>query len=152
MSSVTKLQYRRSRFSTRLPGDCRYTAAHFWLRPVGDGTWRVGFTQFATRMLGELVEHGFEVQPGSAIALGQTLGWLEAFKATSDLYSAGTGEFVARNESLDARPDRFDRDPYGAGFLYQFRGEPDRDAVDATGYARMLDSAIDKVLGPEAHS
>ena len=152
MPSVRKVPYRRSRFSTRLPDDCRYTAAHFWLRPAGGGVWEVGFTQFATRMLGELVEHGFEVEPGDAIELGQTVGWLEAFKATSDLFAAGNGEFVGRNGRLDDRPDRFDRDPYGDGYLYSFRGEPDPASVDVAGYTALLDLAIDKVLGQEAHS
>ena len=148
-----KLPYRRSRFSTRLPDDCRYTAGHLWLRPVSDDNWQVGFTQFATRMLGELVEHGFEVKPGDRIELGQTVGWIEAFKATSDLFAAGSGEFVARNPRLDDRPDRFDRDPYADGFLYQFRGEPDPDSVDVNGYIALLDLAIDKVLSSEeAHS
>src|SRR4029079_7441193 len=74
---VCKVSYRRSRFSTRLPDDRRYTASHYWLLEVEPGTWRVGFTQFATRMLGDLVEHGFEVKPGAAVELGDTVGWIE---------------------------------------------------------------------------
>ncbi len=150
--AVCKIPYRRSRFSARLPDDRRYTAAHFWLKAVGDDTWQVGFTQFATRMLGDLVEHGFEVKPGEALELGQTVGWVEAFKATTDLFCAGAGVFVARNEALDATPDLFDKDPYGAGYLYTFRGAPDPSAVDVTGYVTLLDLAIDKIQGKEVAS
>ena len=48
--------YKRSNFVTHLPVECLYSPSHFWLRKVGDSRWRVGFTKFATRMLGEIVE------------------------------------------------------------------------------------------------
>ena len=76
------IRFRHAHFTARLPVDYRYTPSHFWLLPApaaagehlpdlqgaspqaaagraatGQGTlWRVGFTKFATRMLGELVE------------------------------------------------------------------------------------------------
>ena len=59
--------YKRSRFSTRLPIDRRYTAGHYWLAEEEHGVWRVGFTKFATRMLGDLVEYAFSVYAGAAV-------------------------------------------------------------------------------------
>ena len=147
---VCRIPYRRSRFSTQLPTDRRYTASHFWLLEVAPGRWRVGFTRFAARMLGDLVEHGFEVKPGEAVELGQTIGWIEAFKAMTDLYCVGDGAFEAGNPELETSPAVFDKDPYGTGWLYLFRGTPDPNTVDAAGYTRMLDAAIDKILGKEA--
>ena len=144
---VCKVSYRRSRFSTRLPDDRRYTPAHFWLLEVAPETWRVGFTQFATRMLGDLVEYGFEVKPGATIELGETVGWIEAFKAITDLYCVGNGTFVEGNAALETNPSLFDNDPYGAGWLYLFRGTPDANCVDVTGYVGLLDLAIDKIQG-----
>ena len=47
--------YKRSNFVTHLPVDCLYSPSHFWLREIAPGRWRVGFTKFATRMLGEIV-------------------------------------------------------------------------------------------------
>src|SRR5436305_11529045 len=64
--------YRRNRFQSRLPKAYRYTAAHFWLAELSPGLWRVGFTRFATRMLGEIVEHGFEAD-GRPVAVGQAV-------------------------------------------------------------------------------
>ena len=61
------IAYKRSRFSTRLPVQYRYTASHYWLRESEPGIWQVGFTKFATRMLGEMVEFEFKVQPGARI-------------------------------------------------------------------------------------
>ena len=144
---VCKVSYRRSRFSTRLPDDRVYTASHFWLLPLGENVFRVGFTQFATRMLGDLVEHGYEVKPGAAVSLGDTVGWVEAFKATTDLYCPGTGTFLEMNTALETDPTLFDSDPYGRGWLYTFSGEPDSNATDVAGYVRQLDLAIDKIMG-----
>jgi glycine cleavage system H protein len=144
---VCKVSYRRSRFSTRLPDDRRYTPSHYWLLEVEPGTWRVGFTQFATRMLGDLVEYGFEVKPGEPVELGQTVGWVEAFKAITDLYGVVAGSFAGGNPALDDDPTVFDKDPYGGGWLYLVRGTPDPNTVDAHGYTALLDLAIDKILG-----
>ena len=57
------LYYRRSRFTTRLPRDRRYSPAHYWLFEESPGIWRVGLTKFATRMLGDIVE--FELTCGA---------------------------------------------------------------------------------------
>ena len=144
---VCRISYRRSRFSTQLPTDRRYTAAHFWLLELEPGLWRVGFTRFAARMLGDLVEHGFEVPVDGPIELGDIVGWIEAFKAMTDLYAVGTGQFAGGNPALEADPTIFDKDPYGAGWLYLLRGTPDPQCVDADGYTKLLDVAIDKIQG-----
>ena len=146
---VCRIPYRRSRFSTQLPTDRRYTPSHYWIKETEPGLWTVGYTRFATRMLGDLVEHGFEVKPDEPIELGLTVGWIEAFKAITDLYSVGVGTFAGGNPVLEQSPGVFDKDPYSAGWLYQFRGTPDPDTVDADGYTAMLDLAIDKILGKE---
>src|SRR5688572_7421192 len=101
--------YKRSRFATRLPSDRLYTASHFWLIEAEPGLWRVGLTKFAARMLGDVVDLGFEVQSGDRIELGQTIGWLEGFKARTDLYTVVTGRFEASNPLLEADIDAVDR-------------------------------------------
>ena len=50
------LEYKRGRFGTRLPAERRYTRSHYWLKQTEAGLWRVGFTKFAARMLGDVVE------------------------------------------------------------------------------------------------
>lgn len=146
---VCRIPYRRSRFSTQLPTDRRYTPSHFWLLEVEPGLWRVGLTRFATRMLGDLVEHGFEVKPGEVVEVAQTIGWIEAFKAITDVFCVGTGVFHQANELLESDPTVFDKDPYGDGWLYLLRGEPDPATVDAAGYTALLDVAIDKIQGKD---
>ena len=80
-----EVHYRRSRFSTRLLEDRLYTAGHSWLEREEGDLWRIGFTKFAVRMLGEIVELSFETSAGSPVETGQVLGWLEGFKAVTDL-------------------------------------------------------------------
>jgi glycine cleavage system H protein len=140
------LVYKRSRFGTRLPTDRVYTRSHYWLIEVEPAVWRVGFTKFATRMLGDIVEYQFEVEPGSRIAIGQKIGWIEGFKAVSELYSVAEGEFAGANPELRDDITMLEQDPYGRGWLYRVKGRPEPDSVDAGGYATILDATIDKML------
>src|SRR5687767_2619693 len=66
--------YKRSNFVTHLPVECLYSPSHFWLKRSEGPRWRVGFTKFATRMLGEIVDLQWEKQPGSAILSGEIIG------------------------------------------------------------------------------
>ncbi|MGO8749520.1 MAG: glycine cleavage system protein H [Thermoguttaceae bacterium] len=144
------IHYRRARFATRLPLDRRYTASHFWLLEVATGRWRIGLTKFATRMLGDLVELGFSVAADEPVALGQSIGLVEGFKAVAELYCVATGLFAGRNPALNEDPMLVDSDPYDRGWLYEVRGEADPSAIDARGYAELLDANIDRLLGPLA--
>ena len=141
------LPYKRSRFQTRLPLQRRYTAGHFWLSEREPGLWRVGLTRFATRMLGDLVEHDFESKPGDAVQVGQVIGWVEGFKAVTDLYCVAAGQFVGGNSDLIDDLALIDSDPYHRGWLYEVRGQPDPASVDVHGYTGILDAAIDQIQG-----
>jgi glycine cleavage system H protein len=141
------LYYKRARFSTRLPADRLYTASHFWLIEVEPGRWRVGLTKFASRMLGDIVDLGFEVSEGTVVDLGQAIGWLEGFKARTDLYSVVAGSFGGGNPALAENIDLIDTDRYGNGWLYLIEGTSDPDARDVHGYAQVLDATIDRMRG-----
>lgn len=145
-SADTTLLFKRSQFATRLPLDCVFNPSHFWARQGKDGTWRVGFTKFATRMLGDMVDHDFETKPGTTIEPGQILGWVEGFKAISDVYGFCAGEFVGTNSALQKNIALISKKPYAAGWLYEARGTLDDKCVDAHGYVAILDQTIDKML------
>jgi len=110
------LFYKRAQFVTHLPVDYLYSPSHAWMASEPQGRiWRVGLTKFATRMLGEMVDHGFEVQDGAAVEPGQIVGWVEGFKAISDLYCIGRGKFAGSNEALRDKVTLISKDPYRAG-------------------------------------
>lgn len=138
--------YKRSRFRARLPVDRRYTAAHYWLLEETPGTWRVGFTRFATRMLGDLVEYEFVVKPGSPVTVGLEIGSIEGFKAVTTLFSVVDGEFLGAGDALPANITMVESDPHGQGWLYRARGRPDAASVDVHGYVAILDATIDRLL------
>lgn len=143
--------YKRARFATRLPVAYRYTPAHYWLRESEAGVWQIGFTKFAIRMLGDMVEFDFKVQPGTRVEPGQVIGWTEGFKAMSDIYSAASGEFLGANPALAAAITLIDHDPYGDGWLYRVRGEPDARSTGVEGYIAVLDATIDTMLRSRHH-
>ncbi len=142
-----EVHYKRSRFATRLLGHRLYTAGHSWLERQPDGCWRVGFTKFATRMLGEIVEVGFETEPGQTVDTGQVVGWVEGFKAVTDIFSPLSGRFERFNPGLDDDIALLTNAPYARGWLLEVHGEPDADCMDVQGYVTLLDTTIDKMLG-----
>ncbi len=147
--AVTTSFYKRSNFVTHLPVDCLYSPSHFWLSQIEPRKWRVGFTKFATRMLGEMVDLQFEKQPGEAVASGEIIGSIEGFKAISDIYCVGDGRFTARNPTVASDVERIGKEPYGEGWLYEFEGEPDTKCVSLDGYRALLDGTIDRILAKQ---
>lgn len=145
MSEQQPIHYKRGRFSTRLPGDRVYAPSHFWMAREEAGVWRVGFTKFATRMLGDFVEFGFEAKAGERVEVGQAIGWVEGFKAVTDLYCVMAGEFGGGNPALERDITLADSDPYGEGWLYRVRGEPDASCLDVNQYIEILNLTIDKI-------
>jgi len=140
------IRFKRNHFTTRLPVRFLYCPSHFWLSETSPGEWRVGLTAFATRMLGEIVELDFEVREGDAAAVGDVIGWIEGFKAVSDVFAAAGGEFGGPNPDAARDAERICRDPYGEGWLYSIRGQPDPRATDVGGYVEHLDRTIDAML------
>lgn len=144
--SGSAVRFKRNHFSTRLPRDRLYCLSHAWLREHAPGQWRVGLTGFATRMLGEIVEFDFEVTAGQRVEVAEVIGWIEGFKAVSDVYCAATGVFRDVNPAAADDPEIICRDPYGEGWIYSIDGEPDPQAVGVQGYVGHLDQTIDRML------
>lgn len=140
------LFYKRVTFIAHLPVEGRYSPSHFWLARQPNGCWRVGFTKFATRMLGEMVDHNFDAALGAAVQPGEVLGWIEGFKAISDLFCVGTGTFAGGNPILREKITLVNKEPHTAGWLYEFTGEPDATCVDVHGYVAHLDKTIDRIM------
>ncbi len=143
------LPYKRSHFATQLPVDYLYSPSHAWAADAGEGTWRVGLTKFATRMLGEMVDHGFEIEAGAAVQCGQIIGWVEGFKAISDLFCVAEGEFIGSNPALKENIRLITREPFGAGWLYAVKGRPDAKCLDVHAYRDLLDKTIDRILAQQ---
>lgn len=94
-------------------------------------------------MLGDVVEIGFDVAPGAATAIGDSIGWFEGFKARTDLFSVAGGVFLGGNPVIADRIGLVDDDRYRRGWLYEVRGAPEPQAMDLHAYAGLLDDTID---------
>ena len=138
--------YKRSNFVTHLPVECLYSPSHFWLSRIEANRWRIGFTKFATRMLGDIVDVQFEKSDGQAVTSGEIIGSIEGFKAISDIYCVATGTFLQRNAALSSDIELVGREPYAGGWLYEIEGEPDAKCGDLASYRALLDATIDRML------
>ena len=143
------LHYKRSHFATQLPVAYLYSPSHAWVARASKGRWRIGLTKFATRMLGEMVDHGFELEPGTKVECGQIIGWVEGFKAISDLFCVAEGKFAGRNPALQENISLITKSPYNTGWLYEIDGKPDRKCLDVHAYRDLLDKTIDRILAQQ---
>jgi glycine cleavage system H protein len=146
---VKTIHYKRSHFVSQLPVDYLYSPSHAWLAPLPEQRWRVGLTKFATRMLGEMVDHGFEAPPETPVQCGEIIGWVEGFKAISDLYCVADGQFHGSNPALKEKIAVLGKDPYAAGWLYEVSGQPDSRCLDVHAYRDLLDKTIDRILAQQ---
>ena len=143
------IAFRRCGLALMLPKYFRYTAAHYWLAQSAEpDIWRIGFTHFAVRMLGDFVEFRLDPQPGEKIQLGQTIGNYEGLKAVTELYSVVDGAFLRVNPALASDGDLTRTDPHGAGWLYEAQGTPDPARLDVHGYLALLNATLDHLRRP----
>ena len=145
------VKYKRNRFTASFPSNYLFSQAHYWFSHEGDNVYKVGLTKFAARMLGELVEFGFEMEPQSRVQTGDILGWMEGFKAASDIYSLVDGTFLNENKVLVDQPELLHARPHNKGWLYEInidKSEAEK-LMSVTEYANYLDQKIDKMTGEE---
>lgn len=116
------------------PDDLRYTSDHEWVRLQPEGTVLVGITAYAQNALGDVVYVSLPAV-GDTIAAGDSCGEVESTKSVSDIYSPLDGEVTGVNSDLDATPELINSDPYGDGWIFQFRPS-DPSALDT-----LLDTA-----------
>lgn len=117
-----------------IPQDLRYTAEHEWVRSAGEGRIRIGITDYAQDALGDVV---FVSLPdvGATVTAGQSFGEVESTKSVSEIYAPASGSVVARNETLETRPELVNSDPYGDGWIVEL------ELSDASAVEGLLDAA-----------
>lgn len=125
---------------SKVPANLKYIKSHEWVEPLTDGTVKVGITDHAQDLLGDMVYVDLP-QPGRALKAGQECAVVESVKAASDVYSPIAGEVVAINEALAANPELVNKDPYGEGWIMRLKpANPTEldNLLDADGYAALI--------------
>lgn len=122
-----------------IPRELRYTADHEWVRREGN-TFTVGITDFAQRALGDVVFVEC-LSSEDHVGAGEPCGEIESTKSVSEVYAPVSGRVSATNDSAAAEPALLNRDPYGAGWLFEFEAdEPDSfdTLLDAAAYEALI--------------
>ena len=125
---------------SEIPSDLKFTSTHEWLEDEGDGTVRVGITDHAQSLLGDMVYVELP-EIGRTVAAGEECAVVESVKAASDVYSPISGEVVEVNELLTEGPDLVNKDPYGEGWIFRIQiaeGEDLSGLLDADAYAEAV--------------
>ncbi len=104
------------------PDDRKYADSHEWALLEADGNIRVGITDYAQELLGDLV---FVELPevGQKLVQADECSVVESVKAASDIYSPVTGEIVAINNDLEDSPEAINDSPYEDGWIFIIKPE-----------------------------
>nr|WP_308626831.1 glycine cleavage system protein GcvH [uncultured Eisenbergiella sp.] len=115
------------------PENYKYSKSHEWVLPDGEGTVRIGLTDYAQKALGDLVFVNLP-EPGDRVSAGEPFGDVESVKAVSDVYSPVTGIVEAVNEELLDSPELINSDANEA-WLIKVRDITDQEELmDAAAY------------------
>lgn len=119
----------------------RYSEEHEWARQGEGRTVRVGITDHAQHLLGDIVFVEFPAV-GTAVSAGESVGSIESVKTVSELYSPVSGTVTRVNEALEGSPELLNEQPYAEGWIYEV--EVDGEFEDAT--SGLLDAAAYREL------
>ncbi|MFP1868916.1 glycine cleavage system protein GcvH [Lonsdalea quercina] len=130
---------------SNVPTELKYTSSHEWVAADEDGTYRVGITEHAQALLGDMV---FIDLPdvGSQFNAGDECAVAESVKAASDVYTPLSGEVVEVNGELEGAPEQVNSDPYGSGWLFRIKPADSAEwdnLLDAAAYQTLLDEEDD---------
>ena len=126
----------------QIPQALFYSAQHLWAKPVADGVWEAGITDYAQDLLGDIV---FVDAPavGNTLTAGQPCGLVESVKTGSDLHALVDGEVIAINQDVISAPEQINDNPYKA-WIFKFTTsdiEAENKLLSAEAYKALTDNA-----------
>ncbi len=124
------------------PQSLLYSTQHLWAKPLADGIWEAGITDYAQDLLGDIV---FVEAPavGSALKAGQSCGLVESVKTGSDLHALVDGEVTEVNQALVNAPEQINDNPYKA-WIFKFKTSDtdiENKLLSAEAYKTLTDNA-----------
>lgn len=128
---------------TSMLAELKYTKTHEWARIEGDIA-TVGITDFAQRELSDIVYVEITAL-GKTVKQSESIGFIEAVKATSDIYAPISGEVIEANPQVHKVEGEtvaiINRDPYGDGWLCRIKftnPEEVNNLLDHNAYAELV--------------
>jgi glycine cleavage system H protein len=121
----------------RMPRNLWYHPKHIWMKPEPDGAIRIGFDDFAHRLMGairqiDMLTLNVHHQMGKSGLHSLLKGWEIFCNGKSvRINSPVQGRVVDVNSHLGSEPSRISKDPYGEGWLCTIRPEKEADPLHA---------------------
>ncbi len=104
-----------------IPEDRYYwVEKHTWARPEADGTVTIGITDVAQNLAKGII-NATPKDVGRTVQKGKSAGTLESGKWVGPVTSPVTGEIVAVNDAMKAKPSLINNDPYGEGWFVKVK-------------------------------
>jgi glycine cleavage system H protein len=123
-----------------IPEDLVYTAEHEWIRPDGEGSARIGITDYAQDQLGDVVYVELPAE-GKEVAREDLIAEIESTKSVGEVYAPFAGVISAVNTAVSDNPELVNSSPYVDGWLVEisFEGDlPEEGLIDAQSYRDLV--------------
>ncbi len=120
-----------------IPNNLLYAKSHEWVQDMGDGTFRIGLTDYAQNELGDLVFVNLP-QEEDEVEIEAAFGDVESVKAVSDVYSPLSGVVCAINEELLDHPELINQDAYEAWMIQVKDVSAKEELLSAEEYEKFL--------------
>lgn len=104
-----------------IPEDLSYNIENnVWARKEADGNITVGLTAYACSLAGEIVAYTPK-KAGKEIAQDKSCATVESGKWVGPVKAPVSGEVVAVNDAVLAKPGLINKDPYGQGWVVKMK-------------------------------
>ena len=120
-----------------VPEDLRYTATHEWISFIEDGKAKLGITDYAQQVLGDVVYVSLP-HSGEEYKKGDIFADVESVKTETEIYMPMDGRILTANMGLMEEPQRVNEDAYGA-WLVEVRGLKDEGLMNASEYQKYIE-------------
>lgn len=120
--------------------EMRFTKTHEWVRLENDGTVTMGITDHAQHALGDMV-FVEQPEPGEMVVAGKECAVVESVKSASDVYAPLSGEVVAVNAEVVAKPELLNKDAESGGWLFKLKPSNPKELealMDVAAYEKYL--------------
>ncbi len=120
--------------------------SHEWALEQADGTWLMGISDYAQKMLREISYIQYE-DVDEDFDAGEVIVVVEALKATGDIYAPFDCTLIENNEKLDDEPEIVAQSPYEEGYLIKIKPRSDDRSklITAEEYAKVIEAELDEL-------
>jgi len=122
-----------------------YLPEHLWVEPAGEGLYRFGVSHAGAILVNGFKYLEYAVAPGEAINAGDSVFFVETFKAMINVTAPVTGVVAELNEKLEGEGVKILAEQYYSEFLFAMKcGE-----MDTAGFFLTAEQYLEALQGGE---